>query len=240
MAEDQLDLAGSTYLGRTEPAFTIVRRGFDREQVLEHLSQTGEHVADLESRLGHALRELAEAQRELGRARHEHVQARLELAEVRREFEEVRRELEEARRERDSATAAERDPYEVVSAHVMDVVRGFDRDVERVGRKARLEASTILAEARSEAAKVRIAAQNDEKAARDGAERLLGEARDEAASVRAELAPLRQWTLSQAQAIRDRMRISLLEFEGIMTNEPDGERVIVLDSVEEPDLPPVP
>lgn len=239
MAEDRLDLAGSTYQGRTEPAFTVVRRGFDREQVLEHLSRAGEHLADLESRLGHALRELAEAQRELGRARHEHAQARRELEELRREFEQVRRELEEARRERDSAIPPEPDPYEVVSEHVMDLVRGFDRDVERVGRKARLEASTILAEARSEAAKVRMSAQNDERAARVEAERLLGEARDEAESVRAELAPLREWTLGQAQAIRDRMRISLLELDRILTNESDGENgVIVLDSVE--DLPPVP
>jgi len=122
----------------------------------------------------------------------------------------------------------------------MDVVRGFDRDVERVKTKARLEASSIVAEARTEAAKMHLAAQRAVEEARAEAERLLGEARDDAAGVRAELAPLREWTLSQAQAIRDRMRISLLELEGIMTNESDGERVIVLDVVEEPDLPPVP
>jgi hypothetical protein len=226
MSEDRPDLEGWTQLVR-EPAFGVVRKGFDREQVREHWRRTEEHVADLESRLGHALREIADAQRDLGRARQEHAQARLEA--------------EEARRERDAEPADARDPFEVVSDHVMDLVRGFDRDIERIRTKAQLEASSIVAEARTEAAKARLAARREEEAARAESERILTEAKEEAASVRAELAPLREVTLSQAQAVRDRLRVSLVELEGLMAEEADGaaetegmspDRAIVLGEAE--------
>jgi chromosome segregation ATPase len=247
MSEDRPDLEGWTQLVR-EPAFGVVRKGFDREQVREHWRRTEEHVADLESRLGHALREIADAQRDLGRARQEHAQARLEAQEARRELEQVREELqrvrselEEARRERDAEPADARDPFEVVSDHVMDLVRGFDRDIERIRTKAQLEASSIVAEARTEAAKARLAARREEEAARAESERILTEAKEEAASVRAELAPLREVTLSQAQAVRDRLRVSLVELEGLMAEEADGaaetegmspDRAIVLGEAE--------
>ena len=240
MSEERPDLEGWTQLVQ-EPAFGVVRKGFDREQVREHWRRTQEHVADLESRLGHARREIAEAQRDLGRARQEHAQARLEAEEAPRELEQVRAELgrvradlEEARRAREAEPAETRDPYEVVSEHVMDLVRGFDRDIDRIRTKAQLEASSIVAEARTEAAKARLAARREEEAARTEADRLLTEARDEAASVRAELAPLRELTLSQAQAVRDRLRVSLVELEGLMADEAEdpGRAAIVLGEAE--------
>ncbi len=242
MSEDRPDLDGWTQLVQ-EPAFATVRRGFDRDQVRDHWRRTEEHVADLESRLGHALREIAEAQRELVRARNEHAETRLEAEEARRdleqvrgELERVRLELEEARRERDAEPPEARDPFEAVSEHVMDLVRGFDRDIERIRTKAQFEASSILAEARTEAAKARLAARHEEEAARAESERMLSEARSEAASVRAELVPLREVTLSQAQAVRDRLRVSLVELEGLMAEESEGserEQVIVLGRTEQ-------
>ena len=73
-----------------------------------------------------------------------------------------------------------------------------------------------------------------EEVARTHVERLLADAQDEAANVRAELAPLRKkWTLSQAQAIRDRMRVSLLELETVMPSESDEEPVIVVGEARE-------
>ncbi|HEX2422857.1 MAG TPA: hypothetical protein VHN56_06885, partial [Actinomycetota bacterium] len=126
---------------------------------------------------------------------------------------------------------ADRDPYEGVSEHVMELIRAFDREVERSQGRAELVASGIVAEARTEAAKKRIEALVAERETRALIERLLGEAQDEAANIRAEMAPLRDWTLSQAQAIRDRMRISLLELEAVMPSEPDEDPVIVLGEV---------
>ena len=207
---------------RTVPSFKEVRRGFDQEQVLGHLRLVRARISDLESRLDRALRDLKDLE-----------PARMDLAQARGE-------LEELRRERDVSSAADRDPYEGVSEHVKELVRGFDRDVERSRGRAALVASGIVAEARTEAAKKRIETLVAEREAREYVERLLGEARDEAANIREEMAPLREWTLSQAQAIRDRMRISLLELEAVMPSGSDEEPVIVVGEALEGQPPPAP
>lgn len=211
MADEQPDPTRSTELGRLQPPFQIVRRGFNREQVLQHVSRAEERAAELESRLEEALIQLAE----------------------------TRRELLEARREPDPAPGADRDPYEGVSEHVMELVRGFDREVERLRRRAELDATGIVAEARTEAARMRLEAQGAEEQARAQVERLIGEATEEAESVRAHLAPLRELTLGHARAVRDRMRISLLELDALLPSDPEQEQVIVLGEASETPLPPL-
>ncbi len=210
MADEQPQLARSTELGRMGAPFDVVRRGYNREQVLEHLGRAEERAVELESRLEKALIQLAE----------------------------TRRELVEARRVPEPPAA--RDPFEGLSEHLLQLVRAFDGDVERLRRRAELEATGIVAEARTEAARMRLEAQREEGQARARVAQLLGDAEREAESVRAQLAPLRELTLSQARAIRDRMRISLLELDAILPNEP-AEQVIVLDeAVETPAPPPDP
>ncbi|TMK16437.1 MAG: hypothetical protein E6G63_03345, partial [Actinobacteria bacterium] len=172
-----------------------MRRGFDQEQVLAHLRLVRARVADLESRLNRALRDLKDLE-----------QARTDLEQARTDLERSRAEVEELRRERGSVSTADRDPYEGVSEHLMELVRRFDRDVERSRGRAELVASGIVAEARTEAARKRIEALAAEREARAQVERLLGEAQEEAANIRAQITPLRELTLSEAQAIRDRMR----------------------------------
>ncbi len=206
----------------TVPSFDVVRRGFDQEQVLAHLRLVRARVSDLESRLNRAQRDLKDLE-----------QARIDL-------EQARGEVEELKRERDVVSAADRDPYEGVSEHVMELVRGFDRDVERARGRAELVASGIVAEARTDAAKKRIEALVAEREARALVERLLTEAQDEAANIRAEMAPVRDWTLSQAQAIRDRMRISLLELEAVMPSGSAEDPVIVVGEALEGQPPAVP
>jgi cell division septum initiation protein DivIVA len=214
---------------RTVPSFKVVRRGFDQEQVLAHLRLVRARVSDLESRLNRALRDLKDLE-----------QARTDLEQARIDLERSRGEVEELQREREVVPAAVRDPYEGVSEHVMELVRGFDRDVERSRGRAELVASGIVAEARTEAARKRIEALAAEREARAHAERLLNEAQEEAANLRAEMAPLREWTLSQAQAIRDRMRMSLLELEAVMPSGSDEDPVIVVGEALEERQPPVP
>ncbi len=211
MADEQPELARSTDLDPTEPPFEIVRRGFNRDQVLEHLSRAEERATELESRLEGALIQLAE----------------------------TRRELFEARREPDPIPGVDHDPLEGVSEHVLELVRGFDREVERLRRRAELDATGIVAEARTEAARMRLDAQSAEERARAQVELLLGEAREEAESVRAQLAPLRELTLSQARAIRDRMRISLLELDAILPEDAPEDRVVVLGEAPEAPVPPM-
>ena len=106
-------------------------------------------------------------------------------------------------------------------------------DVELLRSKADLELRRLVAEARTDAANKRIEAIEEEKEARALAERLLKEARDEAANVKAQLAPLLEWTVSQAQVIRERMRASLLELDGVMAEGLDQAPVIVVGEAQE-------
>jgi len=212
---------------RNVPSFKVVRRGFDQEQVLAHLRLVRARVADLESRLNRALRDLKDLE-----------QARTDLEQARTDLERSRAEVEELRRERGSVSAADRDPYEGVSEHLMELVRRFDRDVERSRGRAELVASGIVAEARTEAARKRIEALAAEREARAQVERLLGEAQEEAANIRAQITPLRELTLSEAQAIRDRMRIALLELDAVMPTGSDEDPVIVVGEALEEQQPP--
>jgi hypothetical protein len=211
MADEQRQLASSAELGRAGVPFDVVRRGYDREQVLEHLGRAEERAAELESRLEEALIQLAE----------------------------TRRDLVEARRAPEPSSA-ERDPLGGVAEHLLEVVRSFDDDVTRLRRRAELEATGLLAEARTEAARMRLDAQGEEERARTLAEELLGEAEREAESIRAQLAPLRELTLSQARAIRDRMRISLIELDAILPADAEPQVIVLEDPVETPAPPPDP
>ena len=212
---------------RNVPSFKVVRRGFDQEQVLAHLRLVRARVADLESRLNRALRDLKDLE-----------QARTDLEQARTDLERSRAEVEELRRERGSVSTADRDPYEGVSEHLMELVRRFDRDVERSRGRAELVASGIVAEARTEAARKRIEALAAEREARAQVERLLGEAQEEVANIRAQITPLRELTLSEAQAIRDRMRIALLELDAVMPTGSDEDPVIVVGEALEEQQPP--
>ena len=99
----------------------------------------------------------------------------LELAWI--DLEQARREVEKLQRERDSVLTADRDPYVGVSEHVMGFVRGFDGDVEPFGA-GRIEATRIVAEVRTEAAKKRMEALAAEEVARTHVERLLADAQE--------------------------------------------------------------
>jgi chromosome segregation ATPase len=204
---------------RTPPSFKIVWKGFDQEQVLAHWRLVGQRLSDLESRLNGTERDLQ--------------QARIGLEQSQRDRDQARRKVEELRQEIDSPPTPHGDPYEGISEHVLQLVREFDRDVELLRAKADLESRRLVAEARTDAANKRIEAMEAEKEARGLAERLLKEAREEAANVKAELAPLREWTVSQAQAIRERMRTSLLELDAVMAEGSDQEPVIVVGEAQE-------
>jgi chromosome segregation ATPase len=203
---------------RTAPSFKIVRKGFDQEQVLSHLRLVGQRVSDLESRLDRAQRDLQ--------------QARVGLEQSQRDRDQARRKVDDLRQKIDSPPL-DRDPYEGISEHVLQLVREFDRDIELLRGKADLESRRLIAEARTDAANKRIEAMEAEKETRALAERVLKEARDEAANVKAQLAPLREWTMSKAQAIREGMRSSLLELDAVMAEGADQEPVIVVGEAKE-------
>ena len=200
------------------PSFEVVRKGFNREQVLVHLRLLGERVSELETRLDRAKRDLRSAQ--------------IELARTENERDEARRKADDLQARVDDPAAGDREPY-AVSTHMMELAREFDRDVDLLRTKADLEAKRVVAEARTDAANRRIEAVGALKEARAKAERLLQEARDDAAEVRAQVAPLRELTISQAEALRDRMRTSLLELEALMAVRSGDEPVIVVGEAQE-------
>ena len=125
-----------------------------------------------------------------------------------------------------------------VSRHVTDLLRGFDEEIERQRRGVELEFTGMLAEARTEAAQLRIDAQTEADQARGRADRLLREAQEEAARVRSEMEALRGSTLDELRGMRDRMRSSLKELEVALPEDEESGQVIVLGDTEH--VPPAP
>jgi cell division septum initiation protein DivIVA len=149
-------------------------------------------------------------------------------------------ELAEAREQLEKVSAAGKDPLEGVSQHVVDLVRGFDEEIERQRRVVELESTGMLAEARTEAARLRMDAQGVADQARGQADRTVREAREEAASVRAEVTALRETTLGRVRELRDGMRSSLEQLDAVLTDDEGEARVIVLGDASEGKVPPAP
>jgi hypothetical protein len=182
--------------------FDVVRRGFDREQVLERLRALGERIRELESRVANG---------------------------------EVR--LPDAPGRPDAPSP--KDPLDGVAEHVRDLVEAFDQEIDRQRRKAELEATVVIAEARTEAAQMRLDARAAEEDSLAEAERILKVAKADAETLRREALVLRESTLTELRGIRDRMRTSLLELESGLPEDVDGGRVIVLEEAPLGTHPPV-
>ncbi|HEX6331212.1 MAG TPA: hypothetical protein VF129_07990 [Actinomycetota bacterium] len=190
------------------PPFDVVKRGFDRGQVLAHLRVLSDRIRELEMRL-------ASANGAPGAA---------------------------------TTAQAPGDRLEGVPDHLRAVLAAFDDEVARQRRKAELEATMVVAEARTAADQMRLEAQNAHEEAVAEARRILVVAEEEATTVRTEAATVRESAIADLRTIQDRMRKSLDELEtsidqgeheiGIDQGEP--EHVILLDDAPAGDLPPIP
>jgi len=103
----------------------------------------------------------------------------------------LQNELMEARRLKGTAAApttlgSSQDRYEVFSGHVADVVRAFDKDVERIRTEAEAEAKRIVDEARKRAEQDTREVDDRSREAKSVVEQMLREARDEAEGIRAQ------------------------------------------------------
>jgi cell division initiation protein len=132
------------------------------------------------------------------------------------------------------------DPYDTISAHVADLVRTFDQDVERlraeaeaeVGRlltEARTEAGGLLAEARTEAERLRLDAQDRVADTRADAERTLRDARIEADKALSGLASRRDALLDELRSMRDRMLDTAKDLETTIEGSV-GDHVVILEN----------
>lgn len=118
---------------------------------------------------------------------------------------------QEARRGRDVAlVGASPDPYDGVSAHVADLLRGFDHDVERLRVKADTDAERIRTEAR-------VQGQME-----------LVKARLEADRIRTEVLALRSSKMSELRTVRDHLVSSLKDLDTTLEAAPSEDHVVVL------------
>jgi hypothetical protein len=117
--------------------------------------------------------------------------------------------------QRDLEEARNRDPIAGVSAHVADLIRGFDEEVERARAKSEADAGRIQAEARTKA------------------DLEIRQAREEAERVRADLESVRSSTATGLEAMREHMANSLREIEAAL-GIPAGP-IMVLDEDDEED-----
>lgn len=130
----------------------------------------------------------------------------------------AQRDLEETR----SRSASDpRDRYAGVSEHVVDLLRGFEEEVDRARAKAEADAGRIEAEARAKA-------DLDVTQAREAAER-----------IRADLESVRTTTSSELRAMREHMTNSLHEIDAALEGASSSEGVMVLHEAE-PAPTPVP
>lgn len=171
---------------------------------------------------------------------------------------ELESELEQARRQGGSgppATAPE-DPYEMISDRVVEVVRAFDQDVERIRAEAESEAHRIvdeakaeaereagnaqelrqqaaaevegmLVDARAEADRIRVDAQANAEAVRGEAERALDEARARADEVLSELDGRRESLVAELRTLHDRMLDSARDLEPVMETERADDEIVI-------------
>lgn len=181
-----------------EASFATVRRGYDPNQVLRYLGRVADHVRALEDQVRELESELPEAHRQRNPA---------------------------ARRNEGAPT---REPYERVSAHLTDLLRNFDLEVDRLRREAEGEADAILAEARSEADRLRLDIQAESEAARARAERALQDARAQANRVLLDLSSRRQAVLDELRLLHDRLVATTRDLAISIESGPAADEIVIL------------
>jgi cell division septum initiation protein DivIVA len=122
------------------------------------------------------------------------------------------------------------DPYERLSAHVADVMRAFDQNVDRVQEEKRAEAERILAEARTEADRIRSDAQGQAEEARAFAERAAQDAEKKAMGALSGLASRRQALLEDLRTIHDHILGANMQLEAVIEEAPPEDHVVVADA----------
>lgn len=182
----------------SEPSFATVRRGYDPNQVLRYLGRVADHVRALEKQVRELESELPEAQRQRNPA---------------------------ARRNDGVPT---REPYERVSAHLTNLLRTFDLEVDRHRREAEAEADAILTEARSEADRLRLDIQAESEAARAQAKRTLQDARAQANRVLLDLSSRRQAVLDELRHLHDRMVATTRDLAISIESGPAADDIVIL------------
>jgi len=136
------------------------------------------------------------------------------------------------------------DPYDRLSAHVADVIRTFDQDVDRLQEEkkaeadrivaeARTEADRILSDARTEADRIRSDAQGNAEEARAFAERTVRDAEDKAVGAFSRLASRREALLNDLRTIRDHIIGATRNLDAVVEDAPSGDQLVVVEDAKD-------
>jgi cell division septum initiation protein DivIVA len=124
------------------------------------------------------------------------------------------------------------DGYEGVGARVADLMRTFDQDVERLRQDAEAEASRIVAEAKSQADRMKRDGERLHAEAAAKAERVQAEARMEADRVLSSLTSRREALMEQLLVIWDRMVDVTRGIEATVEAASADDQIVVVEDAE--------
>jgi cell division septum initiation protein DivIVA len=135
---------------------------------------------------------------------------------------ELESELSTARNQQPSeavAPMAEEDPYDGLAAHLAEVMRAFDQDVDRLQEEKKAEAERLLAEARVRSEGILA----DARARADG---ILADAR----RVVSGLASRRDALLDDLRTIREHVLGATSDLDEVIKEAASGEQVVVVEN----------
>ena len=124
------------------------------------------------------------------------------------------------------------DRYEGVGARMADLMRTFDHDVERHRQDAAAEARDIIAQARSQADRIKREAETLHAEAAAKAERVQSEARMEADGVLSGLASRREALMEELLLIWDRMVEATKGIEATIEAASAEDQMVVVEDAE--------
>jgi cell division septum initiation protein DivIVA len=124
------------------------------------------------------------------------------------------------------------DRYEGVGARMADLMRTFDHDVERHRQDAAAEARDIIAQARSQADRIKREAETLHAEAAAKAERVQSEARMEADGVLSGLASRREALMEELLLIWDRMVEATKGIEATIEAASAEDQIVVVEDAE--------
>lgn len=179
------------------PTFDVVKRGFDRQQVLDYSARVVDMVQDLEKQL--------------------HL--------VRSEAEEAARRPDDLTGGQDGVAGnveAEADPYQAMSSHVAEVLRAMDRDVEARRQEVETQAESRRRQAETEAGGIVHAAKAEADRILDDARAAVAEERaaatenmQRADAAAAEIGMRRAGALRELTQLRDLLFDTIQELEKV-------------------------
>jgi cell division septum initiation protein DivIVA len=164
------------------PEFSVVWRGYDRDEVTQYLRTIGERIGTLERTLKAVERELDEARMQ---------ERALKESNARDQYDVAFRRLADVVRE--------------VDEHIETIRRQAEAEAERVVSDARIEAGEVLAETKRQAESLLLDAERKAEELRNSAETVLSDARAKVEEDLRDLTSRRELMIGEMRAFHARL-----------------------------------